>query len=327
MRSLGFLSLAVIALLGCSSTPDETTVSGGTGGHAGTTTTSSSSSTGGAGGGGANACAPSYGADTVHLAASAMLAPGGETNVCLRWTTPEALDISGYDGVLGAAGHHALLLARTGSTDPDGLAPCSESEIMDAQTEGDFQLLAGVSYESSGVHYPFPSAPVQIGLHVDAGTQLIFEAHFLNSGAADAAACATIDLDRGKPVVVPLQFLTVLPTEEYTLSISAHASTDVTYEVPATGSYRIAAASSHMHEGGTHFRMSIKETAQTLFETTNWADPAPALFDTQKVVVQDGQTFQLECSFTNDGTSDQHFPQQMCVGAMYLLSCAVPGAC
>lgn len=320
MRFLGYLSFATIALLGCGSTPNEV---GGTGGHTGTT--SPSDGTGGAGGSGA--CMSSYGADTIHLAASTTLAPGGETNVCLRWTTPEAIDVSGYGGVLGTMGHHALLLARTGSTDPDGLAPCSESDIMDAQTKGGFQLLAGVSYESSGIHYPFPAAPVQIGLHVDAGTQLIFDAHFLNASAAEATGCVTIDLDRGKPVVVPLQFRTVLPKEEYGLAIAAHGSSDATYTDPAGGSFRIAAASSHMHAGGTHFRMSIMETGQTLYETTNWAEPQPALFDTQKIVVQDGQTFQLECSFTNDGASDQHFPQQMCVGAMYLLPCSFPGAC
>lgn len=316
------LPVATIALLGCSSTPGD---KGGTGGHTGTVTTSNG--TGGTGGGSVSSCAPSFDANTVHLAASATLPPGGETNVCLRWTAPEAIDVSGYLGVLGAKGHHALLLGRTGSTDPDGLSPCSESEIMDAQTEGGFQLLAGVSYESSGVHYPFPATPVQIGLRVEAGTQLIFDAHFLNTGTEDATGCASIDLDRGKPVIVPLQFHTVVPKEEYTLVVPAHGSTDVTYTDPVSGSFRIAAASSHMHAGGTHFRLSIKETAQTLYETTNWAEPQPALFDTQKVIVQDGQSFQLDCSFHNDGATDQHFPQQMCVGGMYLLSCAFPGAC
>jgi hypothetical protein len=317
---LATLGLATIALLGCSSASNEPN---GMGGQTGATSSSSSS---GSGGGSVNACAPSYGTDSIHLAASAMLAPGTDTNVCLRWTTPQALDISGYEGVLGPNGHHALLLARTGSTDPDGLAPCSESDIMDAQTKGGFQLLAGVSYETSGIPYTFPATPVQIGLHVDAGTQLIFDAHFLDTGAA-TTGCATLDLDRGKPVIVPLQFYTVLPKEEYGLTIPAHGSTDVTYAQPAGGSFRIAAASSHMHAGGTHFLMSIKETGQTLYETTNWAEPQPALFDTQKVVVQAGQNFQLDCSFTNDGASDQYFPQQMCVGAMYLLPCSFPGAC
>lgn len=310
------------ALCACSSSPESPSTTG----SGGAETTSTTSGTGGSGGD-APACAPSFDGDTLHLAAGAPLAPGEETNVCLRWTAPEDIDISGLVGTLGTAGHHALLIARAGSTEPDGLAPCNEAELMDAQTKGDFQMLAGVSYESSGVHYAFPAAPVQIGLRVPKGTQLVFDAHFLNPGGSAAEGCATLDLDRGKPVIVPLVFRTVLPAEEYGLSIPAHGTIDVAYDEPAGGSYRIAAASSHMHPGGTHFRMSVKETDQTLYETMVWSDPVPRLFDTEKVVVQDGQTFHLECSFQNDGSSPQHFPSQMCVGGMYLLSCDFPGAC
>ncbi|APR74671.1 Hypothetical protein A7982_00017 [Minicystis rosea] len=277
--------------------------------------------------GGAPACAPSFDASTLHLAAGASLGPGEERTMCLRWTAPEDIDVSGLAGTLGTAGHHALLVSRDGSTEPDGLSPCSEAELMDAQTKGEFQMLTGVSYESSGVHYAFTAVPVQIGLRVTKGTQLVFDAHFLNTGATPAEACATLDLDLGKPVVVPLLFRTVLPVEQYGLQVPAHGSIDVAYDEPAGGSYRIAAASSHMHAGGTHFRLSIKETDQTLYESTQWADPEPKLFDTTKIVVEDGQTFHLECSFQNDGASPQSFPSQMCVGAMYLLSCDFPGAC
>jgi hypothetical protein len=247
--------------------------------------------------------------------------------MCLRWTAPEDIDISGLVGALGPAGHHALLLSRGAPTEPDGVAPCSEAEIMDAQTKGDFQLLAGVSYESDGVHYAFPSSPVQIGLHVPKGAQLIFDGHFLNTSPDPETACATIDLDRGKPVIAKLQFRTVLPKEEYGLSVPAHAKLDVTYGEPVGGKYRVAAASSHMHQGGTHFKMSVKETGLVLYETTNWAAPQPSLFDTKKVVLDDTQTLQLDCSFDNATGADQHFPDQMCVGGMYLLSCAFPGAC
>lgn len=281
---------------------------------------------GGTGGGAAEACAPRFDGDTLHLAVGDTIAPGEERTLCLRWTTPEAIDISGFVGALGPAGHHALLLGQSPAA-PDGVAPCSEAEIMDAQVNGDFQMLAGVSYESSGVAYDFPSSPVQVGLHVPAGTQLVFDGHFLNTGDADAAACATLDLQRGAPVVAQLAFRTVLPVEQYGLAVPAHGSVDVSYEQPAGSRFRVVAASSHMHQGGTHFRMSVKETGQTLYETTAWAEPQPILYDTQKIVVEEAQTFLLECSFDNPGDADQAFPDQMCVGGMYTLSCALPGAC
>lgn len=336
LRPFLFAAFALTALA-CSSTPAETSGTGAGGDATSSTTTSSASgstsasssgsSTSSGTGGAPAACAPSFASDLVHLAVSADLVPGDDKVMCLRWTAPEDLDISGVVGTLGPAGHHALLMSRATPTEPDGVGPCSEAEIMDAQTKGDFQLLAGVSYESSGIKYAFPSVPVQIGLHVPKGAQLVFDGHFLDTGADAVSGCATIDLDLGKPVIAKLLFRTVLPKEQYTLTIPAHGKTDVTYAEPTGGKYRIAAASSHMHEGGTHFKMSVKETGQVLYETVNWADPSPKLFDSQKVVVDDTQSFQLDCSFDNPSGTDQHFPQQMCVGGMYLLSCAFPGAC
>jgi hypothetical protein len=211
--------------------------------------------------------------------------------------------------------------------EPDGVGPCSEAELMDAQQNGGFSLLAGVSYESDGIPYDFPSQPVQVGLFVPKGTQLILDAHFLNATSEEATGCASIDIHRGKTVVAKLQFRTVLPVEQYGLVVPAQGSVDVGYEEPSGGAFRVAAASSHMHQGGTHFRMSIKETGQILHETTVWAEPQPTLFDSQKVVLGADQTLLLECSFENTSSQDQHFPDQMCVGGMYVLPCSLPGAC
>ncbi len=321
------LFLAGALLTGCSPGPADTTssttASGGSGGAGG------AASSGGSGGsGGAADCATAMDETTVHLAVGDTLSPGEERSTCLRWTTPDDLSIHGFKGTLGPAlGHHALLMAQENPQEPDGVAPCSEAELMDAQTNGGFSLLAGVSYESDGVPYDFPSSPVQVGLFVPKGTQLILDAHFLNSSSEEAAGCASIDLHRGKPVVAKLQFRTVLPKEQYGLVVPAQGAVDVAYEEPAGGAFRVAAASSHMHQGGTHFRMSILETGQVLHETTAWAEPQPTLFDAQKVVLDADQTLQIECSFENPGAQDQHFPDQMCVGGMYLLSCALPGAC
>jgi hypothetical protein len=245
----------------------------------------------------------------------------------LRHTVTDTLDITGFQGNMGPLGHHTLLLSVGQPSEPDGLAPCSEPEIMDAQVQGDFAMLAGVSYETDGLRYDFPSSPVQVGLRVPAGSQLIFDAHFLNTTGNAGDACARIELSRGKPVVAALEFRTILPEEQYGLSVPAMDSISVSYDQPAGARYRVAAASSHMHAGGTHFRMSVVETGQTLFETTDWAEPQPAIYDTQKIVVEAEQTIRLECSFENPTSAVQSFPQQMCVGGMYTLACTLPGAC
>jgi len=197
---------------------------------------------------------------------------------------------------------------------------------MDGTQGGGFQMIAGVSYESDGVHVDFPSAPAQIGLRVRAGQQVVLDAHFANAGAEPASACASVDFDRGN-VVAALEFLTVLPDEQYDLVVPAHDEVDVTYEQPIGESYRVAAASSHMHEGGRFFRMSVPETDRVLVETTEWAEPVPEMFDDEKVVIDGAHTFRLECTSANETSVDRRFPDEMCVGGLYVLPCSVPGAC
>ena len=283
--------------------------------------------TSGTGGAPAASCETTFDDARLHLAVGTTLAAGEEQTHCLRWTAPQAIEITALEGTLGpAAGHHALVLVHPEPSAPDGIAPCSEAELMDQNLQAGFQMIAGVSYESDGVRYPFPAAPAQIGLRVEAGEQIVLDGHFLNAGASTVDACASVDFELGN-VVVPLVFRTVLPAEEYDLVVPANGQVDVTYEEPIGGSYRVAAASSHMHQGGRYFRMSVAETDVTLYEGDDWADPVPRQFDTEKVVIDSADTFRLECSFENATSTDRHFPDEMCVGGLYLLPCSFPGAC
>jgi hypothetical protein len=325
-----FVVGAAVAVAGCGSSDAETTGGAGAAGAAGATGVGGSGAgTAGAGSGGApGACDSQLEGDTVRLATATTVEGGTQATVCQRWTVPEAFDVSGLVGSLGALGHHALLFATTTGGEPDGTGPCNELELMEAVQSDSFYMLAGVSYESSGVPYSFPEyAGYQLGLRVESGTQLVFESHFLNAGGDEADGCAWLELERGVQVDVPLAYRTVLPEAEYALEVPAHGTQDIDVSEPAGASFRVAAASSHMHEGGKHFRMSIQPSDVTLYETDDWADPVPKQFDTTKVVVEESDELRLECSFDNSGDAPQKFPAQMCVGGLYVLSCSFPGAC
>lgn len=331
VRLVTLVALTGLAMGGCGGGSAATGVGGGSIGGAGGGG-AGAASMGGSGGGGVGGqgigCAPVFDDEVVRLTVPASLAPGEEVTLCYRHTLSEDLDVTELVGTLGpAAGHHLLLLADPDPSEPDGLAPCFEPDLMDAQASGAFHMLAGVSYESDGEPIVFPSSPVQVGLRIKAGTQLVLDGHYLHTGDAPAEACGSIDLLRGAPVAVPLVFRTVLPPEQYELVVPAHDAVDVSYEEPVGGAYRVAAASGHMHEGGTHLRLSVAETDETIYETTDWASPAPKTFESQVLLLDGAQTFRLECSFENPGATDQAFPEQMCVGGLYLLSCSFPGAC
>ena len=273
----------------------------------------------------AGACAPSLTDETLTLAVGqTQLAGGSEATLCLAWTVPEDVDVTRFVGTLGEhAGHHALLLARD-PMGPDGVAPCDEPTLMDAAAHGTFQMIGGVSYESDGVPIVFPSQPVQVGLRVPAGRQLVLDAHFLNAQEAPVDVCATITMDRGARVLAPLEFMTILPAEEYDLTIPAGETRDVSYDVPVTARRRVAAASTHMHVGGTHAKLSAVPAGGgdpiVLHETTEYTGGAPTRHDGTPVYVEAGDAFRLECSFANDGATPQEFPDQMCVGGLYLLA-------
>lgn len=270
-------------------------------------------------------CAPSLTEQSLHLAVGQeQLAGGADATLCLAWTVPEDLDITRFVGTLGpAAGHHALLLARD-PVGPDGVAPCDEPTLMDAAANGTFQMVGGVSYESDGVPIVFPSAPVQVGLHIPAGRQLVLDAHFLNTADAPADVCASMDLDRGGRVFAPLEFMTILPAEEYDLTVPAGGTRDVSYDVPVTARRRVAAASTHMHVGGTHATLSAVPAGGgdpvVLHESDEYTGGAPTRHDGASIYVEAGDSFRLECSFENLGATPQAFPDQMCVGGLYLLA-------
>lgn len=267
-----------------------------------------------------SACPEDLDGDPLHLAAFAEVQSGEDISYCRRYTAPGPIDIQQFVGTLGPSGHHSLLLVHPTPMEPDGLAPCSEAEIMDANAGSAFQLIGGVSYETDGVPVVFPSKPVQVGLHIPAGAQLVFDAHFLNPTAEPVHTCASMSLTRGTKIALALEFRTILPKSEFTLNVPAHQSVSVSYDdAPASSRVRILAASSHMHEGGKHLRMSIVETGQTIYETTTWVEPKPSVYDQSILVLDQGQTIRIECTLDNTTATDQKFPAQMCVGAMYVM--------
>lgn len=265
-------------------------------------------------------CPEDLESETLKFSAGARIEPGQDISYCRRFTTSEDIPIQQFVGTLGPGGHHSLVLIRPTATEPDGVGPCSEAEIMDAQSGSPFQLLGGASYETDGVPVVFPTTPVRVGLLIPAGAQIVFDAHFLNPTNKPIDGCASMSFSRGTGIDIALEFRTILPPAEYALVVPAHQTIDVNYDdEPMPSRYRIVAASSHLHEGGKHFRMSILETGQTIFETSTWSEPKPALYDKAVLVIEKGQTIHLECSFANTTAVDQHFPAQMCVGAMYVI--------
>jgi len=109
--------------------------------------------------------------------------------------------------------------------------------------------------------------------------------------------------------------------------VPANGSLEVSYEIPVESDVRVAAASTHMHEGGKRAALVVEPSGFVLHETDQWAEPEPTLHGGTPAILRTGDVLRLSCSFENTSSSDVRFPQQMCVGGMYVLSCGLPGAC
>jgi hypothetical protein len=80
-------------------------------------------------------------------------------------------------------------------------------------------------------------------------------------------------------------------------------------------------AASHMHKHGTHFLATA--AGDTLYETSNWNDPAPAQFNPPRQL-HAGDPLHFECAFNNSGSTTLTFGEsaqtnEMCifVGSFY----------
>jgi hypothetical protein len=256
-----------------------TTSGGTTSGGTSTSSSGSSTSSGGSGGGDGGLmmsdAAPGSDPDTDYSVAPITLtmspftvSPGQEVFYCQNFANPwgKQVDIKTYSLDMGTGSHHMFAFYASGATN-GAIAPCPSGGL----TFGAFTFSAQ-SAQTTMVY------PQSVGATLPSGTGFQLMVHYLNTTGMPIPSSVKLTMYIAKPNVVT-NHAGALFLNNAAISVPATCTTGC----PATQSYTltqdvyILSSVSHMHKYATAFSATTS-TGQTLFTTTQWAEPKPNVF-------------------------------------------------
>ena len=276
-------TLALVALTACGGSID------GTGS---TTTTAAATSSTGAGGGGTGGSDPTTttgaggaAGDSLTLTMTSFTVPaGGEVYRCQNFANPFGadVDVSAFESHMTSGSHHLLLFYKDGATD-SAEEDCSGLEF--AATPYSTQL------PDDSVEFPAGVAAL-----VKANTGFRLQSHYLNTTNQPIDAHVELTFHTVKPETVTAH-AGVLFVVEPNFAIKPNSTSIVSHTCSLPFDMNVIKAGSHMHKHGTHFDATVG--AETVFETTTWDEPKPALFVPAKPL-KGGDTLKFNCTFVNN---------------------------
>jgi hypothetical protein len=306
MRPTMWLSLAAIAavLAGCGDTAHEETPGAGATGAGAASASGAGGSTGpGSGPGGAGSGGATTG-ETVTLTMDKFTVPaGGEVFKCQNFANPfggGVAEVQKFESHMTPGSHHLLLFYREGASD-GGLEDCS-----------------GLEFDATPYSTQLPddqtSYPQGVAAKIEPTTGLRMQSHYLNTTNEDIEATVSITFHLAEPGSIALH-AGVLFVIQPNILVGPNQTEVVEHDCQLPVGMNMLKAASHMHKHGTSFEATV--AGETVFATTEWAEPDPAFFDPAKTF-QSGDPLHFECTFVNNSTQTLVFGEsaennEMCI--------------
>ena len=303
---LGLWSMTVVGVTGATACTSAVADGGGTGGDAsgpagpasGTASGNPDATSTGAGG-------LDLGDQIVTLTMDSFEVPAGsEVYKCQNFANPfgDDVDVRAFESHMTPGSHHLLLFYKDGATDGSA-EDCSGLEF--AATPYSTQL------PDDSVIFPDT-----VGALITKNKGLRLQSHYLNTTGQPITAHVEMKFHVANPGEVT-QHAGVLFVVEPAIFVEPHATQTVTHDCHIPFDMNLLKVSSHMHKHGTNFDATI--AGETVFETTQWSDPEPALFDPARVA-RANDALHFECTFENDGDTTLTFGEsaesnEMCIFA------------
>lgn len=230
------------------------------------------------------------------LTTGAIPVPGGaERYMCYAQTLDRDLVVDRFEYEQTATVHH-LLLAKTTTPEPDGVAEC------DVLFRTSWIPLFG-----SGNGTAVLDAPAGNGHMLPKGTQLLVQLHLLNSEAADASTNVTVHMREVEKGDVSPVTLYAFGTNDITVPASQPGT--VTNDCEVESDVQIFAWWPHMHRFGKSLTLLVGPDEDSLEEVYR-VDPWD--FDNQRVeaiplTIPAGSMSRIECTYENPGSEDLTF--------------------
>jgi hypothetical protein len=301
------IGLVVMGLWGCGGDDAATdaTTAGSTGAGAGSASSSSGATTSGAttssGTGG------STGESVTLTMETFTIEPGQEVYKCQNYANPfggEAVDVARFESHMTPGSHHLLLFYRPEAVDGP-LEDCSGLEF--AATPYSTQLA------DDSVAYP-PGVAARI--QPQQGFRL--QSHYLNTTTQPITANITMTFKLAAAGTVTAH-AGVLFEVQPNIYVGPNSTETVTRDCTIPFDMNVIKTASHMHRHGSHFLATVG--GETLFETEEWSEPQPALFDPPRLL-PGGAPLHFECTFVNEGSVPLTFGESADTNEMCILGAA-----
>lgn len=247
--------------------------------------------------------------------------PGGSGDVyrCVRLTVPADTYVTNIQAVAPLGTHHTVLSISDGGTaGPDGEYACDVNE------------LGMVMLYASGVGTSPLDFPAGVGVKIAAGTQIHLNLHLFN--ASDTPRSGTSGLDVKAQPTPPAQLAEMVFAGTYGIYLpSNNTTTNVTGGCTENTSYSLFAVWPHMHQLGTHMKVTHKRGTTTTVLHDGVFDFGEQYYYLKDPVVQvqSGDVIRVTCSFLNNTgrtvTFGESSESEMCFSGMYRYPAAGSG--
>lgn len=261
---------------------------------------------------------PAPASDEIQIISPAVrgIAPGADVNLCsyIDRRLTEDIDILSYRGFQSSVGgHHTILYAVT-LQEAANTHECNEDDMINAR------YLAG-----AGPDAPPSLLPDGVVFRIPANTQLMVNTHWINATDQPIDGQSAFNLKVSKPTPDhKLASLLTVGTTMFTLPMGpASTSAECTVE---EGPFNVFTLGGHMHEWGTHAKISLTKSGQgasAMLWESDWSsekqfNPPLNQYPTDApLVLQAGDKLRIECDYDNDTGNPLPFPREMCVGFQY----------
>jgi hypothetical protein len=233
-----------------------------------------------------------------------------EVFMCQDFANPfkgQQADIKTYELHMAQGSHHMFAFYTNGATN-GSVVTCPQ---------GGLQFSAFTfSAQSPNLTQTYPQG---IGATIPTSTGFTLNVHYINASSTAIPGQVSLTMYVAKPGIIT-QHAGVLFLNQISLSVPAMTTVAKPFSATAMLSQdvNILWSGSHMHQRASKF-VATASSGQTLFQTTQWSDPAPATYS-PALHLASGTSITWSCSYTNETTQPLTFGESAASNVMCISS-------
>jgi hypothetical protein len=228
------------------------------------------------------------------------VAPFSELERCRYINAPN--DAAGHVvriELVARAGLHHAFVSKAPRELADDDVPCFgfPDEVMQG-----IDIPAPLYASSTQVAEEVVAFPEGVGIEIEAGQQLVFNYHYLNTGPDPIDGEIYLNLHFADPEAEIASAQVFVFGNMGGVDIPPHGTQRLTTTCAFPDDVALVSATPHMHALGTRFeirRHDGEAPAEMLLETTDWHDPETKIFD-PPLLLSAGEGLTFTCEWRND---------------------------